>query len=158
MNPQDQDHSPLDTPAGDTPADADAAPKLRRKRSPRVAEAAAQALPVSAAALEAPSADEVFKPKRAPRRKPEVADLPPEVATVQVADLAPVDDLAPVKVPRPRRRALAAPAGADVASPGDPQAETPPTVAVASDPLPARQAPAPDMATQVAAHGPAGLR
>jgi len=75
MNTHDQDSTPSDLPSDVSP-DAPA-PKVRRKRSPAapVVEVAVQA----ALPIEAPSADEVFKPKRA-RRK--------------VADAAPADDVA----------------------------------------------------------------
>ena len=134
MNSPDHDQ-PLSALPGDaSPAD-EAAPKPRRKRSPRaadlpadVAAAAAVSASVTAAALDpalAPSADEVFKPKR-PRRKvgeaaepaAGAADVPVHAPPAAVAQAAADADGAAMTTPavpaeaarpaKPRRRAAAA--------------------------------------------------
>ena len=157
MNSPDHDQ-PLSALPGDaSPADG-AAPKPRRKRSPRaadlpvdVAAAAAVSASVTAAALDpalAPSADEVFKPKR-PRRKvgeaaepaagAAAADLPVHAPPAAVAQAAADADGAAMTAPtvpaeaarpaKPRRRAAAAVA-ADLAA--DPAAAVAVDAAAAS--------------------------
>ena len=73
MNPQDQDSPQNDLPGANAPVDADTPDaKPRRKRSPRAADNAPIA--ASAPAPAAAPAEEIVKPKRAPRRKVADAD------------------------------------------------------------------------------------
>jgi 23S rRNA pseudouridine2605 synthase len=120
MNTHDQDSKPSDLPSDVSP-DAPA-PKVRRKRSP-VAPVVEVAAPT-----EAPSADEVFKPKRSRRKSADAAPadgveaaalvstatvtpvfemaLVPSALVVAVVQAAP-DTEAPAKVSKPRKRAVA---------------------------------------------------
>ena len=128
MNSQDQDPSTTDLPGDVAPADdAIASPKLRRKRSPRVAPEADSAVAeaasaVNAAAVFAPSVEEVFKPKSRRRKDPD-APAEPVAVTVAVAPALAAEAAAPAlgeaatepaaKVTKPRRRS--APVAADAA-------------------------------------------
>ena len=140
MNSQDSDQPLSDLPGAAAPADAEAAPKPRRKRSPAVAAPAEVALPEAepAAAL---LADEPGKPVKPARTRRKVTDAVGDVAGEAAGDAAAVaaespaaaaapaveipsaesEAVEPAKAPRSRRR-VAADATAAARADGPPAA------------------------------------
>ena len=98
MNSQDSDQPLSDLPGAAAPADAEAAPKPRRKRSPAVAAPAEVALPEAepAAALLADEPGKPVKPARTRRKVTDaVGDAVGDVAGEAASDAAAVAAEAP---------------------------------------------------------------